>query len=359
MQLQTAIERHTLPTKSIIQDDSNEESTTRAARIMAYRLNNKKRCDDSEDFPLLVDEDENFFHDSFQVSGMERGGDDTGSSSLLEMFNQSYQGPSDNQMNRFQEQQLFCPFASTKPPHIRRDDLEDLYSFSMSDDDEVMMDYNTRDEKGQQQQPYDGTTDPWMDSNNKHNGTQHYKHADTKAIGSFESVDSIPARNPFNDDEMQAHRPSFSKNAGHYIPASQPQLFFASKALASVGDDSDLAPLDEDRRRKAIRFAEDEPAEQQSSTLFRDSVFVSERSMTIDDTKDKHLDIFDQGSSSINCGSSAPRSSSLFEDTDDDMSEDETCFEDEEDDEDELERRIYKSWIYSGATIAVVAALDT
>lgn len=323
---------------------------------MASRFNTNKPRDDSEDFPLLVDEDDDFFHDSYQVSEMERGGDDAGSSSLLDMLNQSYQGPSvNNQMNRFNEQQLFSPFRSTVPQHPRRDDLEDLYSFSMSDEDDVMLDFNTDDKEGQEQQSYDGSTDLWMDSNTKNKESRHY--SDNQATVCFDSVNNLPASNTIKNNEMRAHRPYFGKNASHYYPASQQQLFFAAEALASLGDNSDLAPLDGDQRRKVIRFADDEPSEQQSSTLFRDSVFVSERSMTIVDIQDKHLDIFDQGSSSIDRGS-APRSSSLLEDMDDCMSEGDTHFEDDDDDdEEELERRIYRSLMYNGATIAVVAGL--
>jgi hypothetical protein len=307
---------------------------------MSSRLNNKKQRNDSEDFPLLVDDDDDLFHDSSQICGMELGGNTslTTSSSLLQMFNESYQGPSQNELDLFynEREQLFCSPSPAVPQHVRRrcssDDLEDLYSFSMSDDDDVLMDYHC--EVDYLQTPQQHGSDLGMDNNEVPLGTR----------GCIGGVNNTSTERPRLGD---------SRFKSNYYPPSQRMLIASTEAQDPPEMDSALAPLQDDQRIRTIRFADEE--QEDSSKLLPSTTFASERSMTIDDFQDKHLDIFDQGSSSMNNGSASYKSSSLFEDTDEDMSDDD--FEDEGDEEEDLERRILKTWIYSGATMAVVAGL--
>ena len=279
---------------------------------MSSRFNGGRKRDDIQDFPLLVDEDAAMFHDSSQVCGMERGGDysESESCSLMDILSVSYRGPSDdantngnnNQLSAFHEQQggLFSPVAHR---HTRRrsnsEELEELYSFSTNEDDDMLMedDRMSIDDDGQF----------FFNANE-------FSYGGTSNEGSMESI-----------------------------------------PMPSIRIEEPLMPLSEDRafnyendapRNKTIRFAD----EVDSQLVVEEKHAIGENSMTMDDLQDKHLDIFDQGFTT--------RSSSLFSDEDASHAEDD--FDDEEDDEedeDDLERRILTSLMYNGATMGVVAGL--
>ena len=281
---------------------------------------------DEDDFPLLVDDTEDDqYHDSYQVSGMERGGSslhdsETESSLLVDILSSSFSGgPSDQHTEFLHGKRNASTNRSTFKQQQQQDqakkceELEDLYSFSVSEDDDPMLEL---------------FEDEAPDENDKEDGDDDENDEDDD--GEY-----------FNSS--QDMEDMISPNSYRYYKNRCEQL-----APLPVMDDDEDGP-----RPKTVRFADE--LQSQSQFLFKDDpMLIREESIALIDTKNNNnedtlLDIFDQDGQT--------NSDSMFEDdSDEEFSYTGSDFDDD-DEEESSERKILRGVMYSGATVGVVAGL--
>ena len=249
---------------------------------------------DKDDFPLLVDDTEDdMFHDSYQVLGMEQGGNHSSSFSnsnnnstsssndlLMDILSTSFQGPS--------EEHTEFLHGKRRPHHHhrqhsrnnsdfkqqlgvqskKREELEDLYSFSVSEDDDPMLDLFDDDDQLKDDEEEDDDSDG----------------GDDRRLQYFNSSQDM-------DDEDMIMMPYSYKNdnptpyGGEKL---EPLLYdpFQTKQ----GEDDDDAP-----RQRTVRFADDES----QSRLFQDDPMMQEDSLVLMTSEEKLLDIFDQQGAAV------------------------------------------------------------
>lgn len=298
---------------------------------------------DQDDFPLLVDdtEDDMMYHDSYQVLGMEQGGNlsssinnnSTSSSNdlLLDILSTSFQGPS--------EEHTEFLHGKRKPHHHgrnnnlkqqlesqskKREELEDLYSFSVGeDDDDPMLDLFFEDQNRLKEDEDDNDDDGDSDNDRR--------------------VQYFNSSQDMEDEDMIMMPYSYNYNKDIHGGGERLAPLLHDPFETEQGDD---AP-----RQRTVRFADDES----QSRLFQDDPVMQDDSLVFMNNEEKLLDIFDQqGSSNNNTGTT----NFLFEeDSDEDSSYIGSDFDDEEEEEESPERKILKGLIYNGATIGVVAGL--
>jgi hypothetical protein len=272
---------------------------------------------DQDDFPLLVDDTEdNIYHDSYQVLGMELGGNhsisinnnSTSSSNdlLIDILSTSFQGPS--------EEHTEFLHGKRKPHHNefqskKREELEDLYSFSVGEDDDPMLDLFEDDDE----------------------------HDDDSEDGNDRRLQYFNSSQDMEDEDMIMTPYSYRNDKDIH----------GGERLAPLLYDPFRTKQGEDvPHQRTVRFADDES----QSRLFQDDPMMQEGSLVFMTNEEKLLDIFDQQ------GSSNTGTTNLFEDDpDEESSYIGSDFDDEE--EESPERKILKGLIYNGATIGVVAGL--